>query len=105
VGPTGTPATVPATQPTTAPAPAAHGGSRVTVDADGVLAVDGTKVFPIGLTLPPPPDGKAPNGKDAFDELRAAGVTFIRTGPTGAGRWDDAALDAEQRYEDAAARH
>jgi hypothetical protein len=36
--------------------------------------------FPIGLSNGPPPAGKAPNGRNGFAEVAAAGVTFIRTG-------------------------
>jgi hypothetical protein len=52
----------------------------VICNADGVLLIDGKKVFPIGFTMPPPPDGTAPNGKNAIEELRDAGATFLRTG-------------------------
>src|SRR4051794_8538726 len=38
-------------------------------DPDGVLLVGDRKVFPIGFTLPPPPDGKSPDGKHAYQVL------------------------------------
>jgi len=38
-----------------------------------VLVVDGKKVFPIGFTMPPPPDALAPNGKNGIAELSDAG--------------------------------
>jgi hypothetical protein len=81
----------------------ARGGS-VTINSDGLTLIDGRKVFPIGLTLPPPPGSVAPNGKDAYAELHSAGVTFIRTGPTGNYRWDNQAVEIEQTHEDAAAK-
>jgi hypothetical protein len=53
----------------------------VTVDpASGVLRLGGQKLFPICLSNGPPPDGKAPNGRDALDEVAAAGVNLLRTG-------------------------
>ena len=55
-------------------------GSQVTINHDTVLVIDGKKVFPIGFTMPPPPDGKAPNGRNGIEELRHAGATFLRTG-------------------------
>src|SRR5689334_1538887 len=74
-------------------------GASVTINPDGVTVIDGRKVFPIGLTLAPPPGSMATNGKDAYAELHAAGVTFIRTGPTGNHRWDDQTIQIEQSYE------
>jgi hypothetical protein len=53
--------------------------------------------FPIVLSNGPPPDGKAPNGRNALAEVAAAGVTAIRLGR---GDWSLAAVDsqiAEQR--------
>ena len=46
----------------------------------GVLLVDGRKVFPIGLSDPPPHDALAPSGQHAFQELANAGATMIRSG-------------------------
>jgi hypothetical protein len=79
-------------------------GSRVTIDADRVLVINGRRVFPIAFTMPPPPDGRTPSGKDALEELRDAGANFLRTGVMG-GPWNDAAFELEHRYQDAAARH
>ena len=84
--------------------PAAGRSSVVTINSDMVLVIDGKKVFPIGFTMPPLPEAKAPNGKNGIEELRSAGATFLRTGAMG-GDWDDAALEREQRWEDAAARY
>jgi hypothetical protein len=75
--------------------------SRATINSDQVLVIDGQKVFPIGFTLPPPPEGKTPEGKNAIAELADAGATFLRTG----GEWTDANLEREQKYLDAAARY
>jgi hypothetical protein len=78
--------------------------AAVLLNSDGVLVIDGKKTFPIGFTMPPPPDGKAPNGKNAIEELHDAGATFLRTGVMGKA-WDDDAISAERKYQDAAARH
>src|SRR5678815_1000114 len=74
------------------------------IDSHGVLILDGKKIFPIGFTMPPPPDGRTPEGKDAIAELREAGANFLRTGPMGTA-WNNDALELEQRYQDAAARN
>jgi hypothetical protein len=79
------------------------GPARISIDSEGVLSIDTRKVFPIGLTLPPPPDAVAPDGRSPFVVLREAGVTFIRTGPTGNHAWNDQTIADEQRIEDAAA--
>src|SRR3954469_12703304 len=44
----------------------------------GCLLVGGKRVFPLGLSDPPPVDGKAPNGKPAWAEIASAGVNFGR---------------------------
>jgi hypothetical protein len=77
---------------------------KVEITAEGALLVESNRVFPIGFTMPPPPDGKAPSGRHAYDEIRDAGATFIRTGPT-AGVWDDAAIQTELKFQDAATGH
>jgi hypothetical protein len=79
-------------------------GHHVSINGDMVLVVDGRKVFPIGFTMPPPPDATAPGGRNAIEELSDAGATFLRTGVMG-GPWDDAAMEREQAWMDAAARY
>src|SRR5437867_6477166 len=81
-----------------------HAGSAVTIDTNQVLVIDGKKVFPIGFTRPPPPDGKAPNGKNGIEEHRDAGATLLRTGAWG-GPCNDETIAVEQRFEDAAAKY
>lgn len=81
---------------------AAPTASRVACGADGVLFIDGRPTLPIGFTMPPPVDGVAPNGEPALAELRDAGATFLRTGAQG-GPWDEAAIERERQYLDAAA--
>src|SRR5690349_11755903 len=79
--------------------------ANVEINADGVLLVDGRKVFPIGLTMPPAFDAKGPSGKHAYAELREAGINIIRTGPTAGAAWNDQTLVTELKYQDAAAQH
>src|SRR5437763_5821407 len=57
-------------------------GTKVTIDENGVLSIDGKKTFAFSFSLPPPPGGKTPEGKDAFAELKDAGVNFMRIRPT-----------------------
>ena len=82
-------------QPLTSPA-------KVTFDLAGVLMVDGQKVFPLNLTIIPPPDAKAPNGKHAYEEFRDGGALFMRSGGP---RWDEKLVETELRYQQAAAEH
>src|ERR1035437_7638916 len=77
--------------------------NKTILNADGVLEIDGQKVFVIGFTAGPPPGGQAPNGKDAFAELADAGATFVRAGPEQRG--SEARFELERKYEGAAARH
>jgi len=81
--------------------------SRATIDrATGSLRLGGQKVFPLGLSNPPPVGGTTPAGKDAFQELAEGGASFIRTGH---GDWTlgqlDKQLAAERSQLDAAAAH
>jgi hypothetical protein len=86
------------------------GPSRVVIAPSHVLSINGKQTFTIGFTLPPAPDAKAPNGKFALEEFREAGAVFIRTGPMWGFRgqeepqWDDAWIEREREYMDAAAR-
>lgn len=53
--------------------------TRTSVDlSTGGLIVGGKRVFPIGLSDPPPVDGLAPSGVAAWAEVAGAGVTFVR---------------------------
>src|ERR1019366_9249162 len=77
--------------------------NKAILNADGVLEIDGQKVFVIGFTAGPPPGGQAPNGKDAFAELADAGAFF--GGPGREQPWSEARFELERKYEEAAARH
>jgi hypothetical protein len=80
----------------------------VTIDGPtGSLVVDGQKVFPLGLSGPPPQGSIAPDGTEAWTEVAGAGVNFIRTGRAD---WSlaqvDQQLDQERaRMDQAAARN
>lgn len=80
-------------------------GTVVTIDSDLVLVVNGRKVFPIGFTTAPPPDGKTPEGKNGLQELSDAGGMFMRTGSTAERPWNDQTIAREQEWMDAAAQH
>jgi hypothetical protein len=58
----------------------------------GSLVIDGTKVFPIGLSNPPPLGGKTPANTDGWTEVANGGVNFIRTAAV---QWDLAQIDAQ----------
>src|SRR5436190_15756766 len=81
-------------------------GANVVIDSNNVLEIDGKKTLLIGFIMPPPPDGKTPWGKNGIQELADAGATFLRTGPIGKEQdWNEKFLDAEQRWQDAAAKY
>ena len=42
--------------------------NTVSINADGVMVIDGQKVFPIGFTVSPPPDGKTQIGRASCRE-------------------------------------
>jgi hypothetical protein len=78
--------------------------SHATIDSNLVLNINGQKVFPIGFSPPPPPDGKTPGGKNAIEELADAGANFMRTGSQH-DSWNEQTLQREQEYLDVAARY
>src|SRR5206468_3302318 len=55
--------------------------ARVTLDKNGVLEIDGKKTFVISFSIPPPPDGKTPDGNDGWAEIRQSGGNFFRIAP------------------------
>jgi hypothetical protein len=87
----------------TASAPGSD-GTRVTINSDQVVVLNGEKIFPIGFTMPPPFDGVTPDGRNGLQELAEAGGTFMRTGASG-GNWNRATIEREQQWMDAAAAH
>jgi len=78
---------------------------RVTINEDGVLVVNGSKVLPIGFSNGPPPDGRTPDGRHAFAEIKDAGGTFFRTGVMTGGPWDEKTIESEQVWMDTAAQY
>src|SRR5262249_46380700 len=78
--------------------------TKVVVLPSGGLKVAGKTLFPIGISMPPPLGAKTPTGRNGFEELAAAGVTFVRTGTAA---WDEDVVDgqiaAERKLLDAAA--
>lgn len=76
--------------------------TKMTYGPDLIFQIDGKKVFPIGFTTAPPPDGKTPTGKNGIQELAEAGATFMRTGKH---VWQKDDIAYEQQWEDAAARY
>src|SRR5712691_8446674 len=65
----------------------------VSIDqSTGCLLIDGTKVFPIALSNPPPLGGKTPSGTDGWAEVASAGVNFIRMPAV---QWDLPQIDAQ----------
>jgi hypothetical protein len=80
--------------------------SVVTLDENGVLVVNGKKQFVISFSIPPPANGKTPEGRDGWAELKDAGTNFFRIAP----RKDEpqgspAAVKRLQDWLDAAASH
>jgi hypothetical protein len=80
---------------------------RVTIDpATGTLVVGGRKVFPIGLTKPPPPGSKTPAGRNGLEEVAANGVNIVRTGiATWSAEFVDAQIAEQKRLHAALAAH
>ena len=79
----------------------AAGAGVTTVDASGVVVLDGQKTFPIVLAKGPPPDATTPSGGNAFAEVVGAGVNFLKVGPATV-PWTAADID-EAKLEDQAA--
>ena len=75
--------------------------AKISFDPNGVLLVDGQKVFPLNLTITPPPEAKAPNGKLAYAEFRDGGAWFMRTGGP---KWDQQVLENELHVQAVAAQ-
>ena len=81
-------------------------GTKVILDENGVMAIDGRKTFVFSFSLPPPPGGTTPDGKDAFAELHDAGVNFCRIRPaTGPEDYTEAGIRTIGAWLDAAAAH
>jgi hypothetical protein len=81
--------------------------TATSIDASiGNLVVDGKPVFPIGLSDPPPLGSTAPqSGLDAWDEIAAAGVRFVRNYTVWKAAGADEQMIAVARELDAAPAH
>lgn len=78
--------------------------NKVTLDENGVVNIDGKKVFVISVSLPPMPRAKTPEGIDAFEQLKADGLTFMRIRPTtGPENYDEAGIRSIKPWLDSAA--
>ncbi|HTL28289.1 MAG TPA: hypothetical protein VL282_03675, partial [Tepidisphaeraceae bacterium] len=77
--------------------------THIGFDTNMIININGRKVFPIGLTLPPPPTALAPNGLPAWQELKNNGILFVRSGVNTA--WDAAGIATEKQYQDTAAKY
>jgi hypothetical protein len=74
--------------------------------ATGVLVVGGEKLFPIGLSNPPPRESKTPAGRNGLDEVAANGVNFVRTGIEGwSVEFADGQIANQREFHAAAAEH
>lgn len=82
--------------------------SKVSLDENGVMIIDGKKTFVFSVSLPPKPGEKTPEGRDGLAELKDAGVNFMRIGPTINNgehkQWDEEALRSIGPWLDAAAQ-
>src|SRR2546423_7459034 len=58
----------------------------------GALVIGGERVFPLGLSNPPPVASVTPAGRNGLEEVAANGVTFVRTGIQD---WNAAFVDAQ----------
>jgi hypothetical protein len=72
--------------------------SHVTLDQTGVLRVGGKKLFPLGLSNPPPLGKKAPSGKQGLAEVAEGGISLMRTGIE---KWTRADFDGQMAQQKA----
>jgi hypothetical protein len=83
--------------------------SKVSVDENGVLVIDGKKTFVFSVSLPPKPDGKTPEGGDGLAELKADGLNFTRIRPVNHTQdskvWNEESVRQIGPWLDAAAEH
>src|SRR6478672_216711 len=77
--------------------------SKVTINTDQVLIINGRKVFPIGVMFPPAPGTKTPTGKWSWQELKDAGVLTARSGINSS--WDSSGINYLQTYADQCAKY
>jgi hypothetical protein len=80
---------------------------QVAIDGQtGALVVGGEKIFPIGVSNPPPPASVTPAGRNGLAEVAANGVNFVRTGiQDWSVEFADAQIAAQKQLHAAAAGH
>jgi hypothetical protein len=84
----------------------AQAATQITFDQSGVMQIDGQKLFPLSFSMAPPPDGKTPEGKDAYAELKDAGANYLRVATKkGTERWGAAGFANIDKQLDAAAKN
>jgi len=81
-------------------------GTKVTIDENGVLVIDGKRTFVFSFSVPPPPGGKTPEGREAFEELKDAGCNMVRVRPvTGTDDYTEEGLKQIKPWLDEAAKY
>src|SRR6185437_3094530 len=82
-------------------------GTKVTLDENGVMVIDGHPTFVISVSLPPLPGAKTPTGRDALAQLKEDGLTLMRIRPTTGSQRDgeDDLRSIRQWLDAAAAQH
>src|SRR4051794_21733836 len=76
--------------------------AKVTITGDST-EINGRKIFGISVAVLPPPDGKTPDGKSAWQEFADAGVNLARIVPAQNGEsygWTDKGYDVARQYLD-----
>lgn len=79
--------------------------TKVTIKGDST-EINGRKIFGISIAVIPPPDGKTPDGKSAWQEFADAGVNLVRVVPTLRGErygWTEKGYEVAHQYMDAIA--
>jgi hypothetical protein len=80
----------------------AQGVTKVTINGEDT-EINGKKIFGISVAVIPPPDGKTPDGKSAWQEFADGGVNLARIVPSQRGEsygWTDKGYDVARQYLD-----
>src|SRR6185295_13916400 len=76
--------------------------TKVTINGEDT-EINGKKIFGISVAVLPPPDGKTPDGKSAWQEFADAGVNLARIVPSVSGEsygWTDKGYEVARQYLD-----
>jgi len=76
--------------------------TKVTINGDST-EINGKKIFGISVAVLPPPDGKTPDGKSAWQEFADGGVNLARIVPSVSGEsygWTDKGYGLARQYLD-----